>query len=392
MDYSNSEMKLDQLIGYFNAEKINLIPPFQRGTVWNLQLRQKLLENMIAGRPIPAIFLYKEPAGSQFAYNILDGKQRLESLILFIGDKHPDMKVNKVKNYFFQKKEAEHINFTINNPITGKKVTFSQLPEDVVRNFREYAIPTIEIDLDESSSSLDEIIGLFIDINQYGKKVARFDIVKAMGLENKLLGDCFDLIAQKQVRKLDIFYKKKNNIYTRVLQHLQAVESATDPRQNVDRMWERLVEIALFSRKKIHRQPGQILKAFIQTKKNPETVKLKKPEKAVLHKCFNFLDKCYDESNLGQSRLGKDQPHFYTMISTLISSDLLAADGAPPDYPGVRAKLVKFADLLTKSSSDIPKALRPIIKDYLAASVKQTTHPSQRDKRQEKMLEALGKL
>jgi hypothetical protein len=33
-------MKIDQIIGYFNQHKINLIPPFQRGTVWNLATRQ----------------------------------------------------------------------------------------------------------------------------------------------------------------------------------------------------------------------------------------------------------------------------------------------------------------------------------------------------------------
>jgi hypothetical protein len=62
MHYTNSQMKLDQLIGYFNAKKINLITPFQRGHVWDLSNRRRLLENMIRARPIPAIFLYKEAA------------------------------------------------------------------------------------------------------------------------------------------------------------------------------------------------------------------------------------------------------------------------------------------------------------------------------------------
>ena len=55
MKYANREMKIDQIIGYFNEKKINLIPPFQRGTVWKLPLRRKLIENMVQSRPIPAI-------------------------------------------------------------------------------------------------------------------------------------------------------------------------------------------------------------------------------------------------------------------------------------------------------------------------------------------------
>ena len=60
MNYRNTQIKLDELMGYFRNEKINLIPPFQRGRVWPTSLRKRLLENMIRGKPIPAIFLYKE--------------------------------------------------------------------------------------------------------------------------------------------------------------------------------------------------------------------------------------------------------------------------------------------------------------------------------------------
>ncbi len=80
-------MKLDQFVGYLNDNKINLIPPFQRGHVWTLTDRRKLITNVVQGRPIPAIFLYREASGEKYAYNILDGKQRLESLILFIGNR-----------------------------------------------------------------------------------------------------------------------------------------------------------------------------------------------------------------------------------------------------------------------------------------------------------------
>jgi hypothetical protein len=224
MHYRNAEMKLDQLIGYFNGRKINLIPPFQRGHVWKLPDRRRLLENMIMGRPIPAIFLYKEAAGSQFAYNILDGKQRLESLILFIGNARLDVTVQHVKDYFFDRKEKAQVNFAIN--LHGRRRTFKQLQDEKVREFREYSIPTIEIDLDDESS-LDEIINLFVDINQQGAKVKRFDIVKAIGSENPLLSSVFELVAQEQTRKDDKYFKKKATAFTRVLEKLQIVQNAS---------------------------------------------------------------------------------------------------------------------------------------------------------------------
>jgi len=87
MKYRNLDLKIDQFVAYVNSDKINLIPSFQRGHVWKLPTRRKLIANIVKGRPIPAIFLYREASGDQYSYNILDGKQRLESLILFIGNR-----------------------------------------------------------------------------------------------------------------------------------------------------------------------------------------------------------------------------------------------------------------------------------------------------------------
>ena len=103
MTYKNREMKLDELVGYFREGKINLIPPFQRGRVWKLPLRKKLLENIVRHKPIPAIFLYKDKADAQsfYSYNILDGKQRLESILLFIGGLRADILGTQLARLFF---------------------------------------------------------------------------------------------------------------------------------------------------------------------------------------------------------------------------------------------------------------------------------------------------
>lgn len=390
MHYTNSQMKLDQLIGYFNGKKINLIPPFQRGHVWKLEGRKRLLENMVSGRPIPAIFLYKEPAGSTFEYNILDGKQRLESLILFIGNSRSDIGIPNVKDYFFTSREREQLHFEILHG--GKAQTFKDLSDELVREFREYAIPTIEIDLDDETS-LDEIINLFVDINQQGEKVKRFDIVKAIGKKNKLLSSVFDLVAMEQTRKSDKYFKPKKSVYTRVLGHLQMIENTTDPSQKVDRMWERLFEIVLFSRTGKHRQPSQILKTFIKAENQKDAHAITPVELARLNRAFTFLDKSYDETTLGSSRLARDLPHFYTMVTTLLASDLLDADGAAPDYPKVRKRLLAFARLIAeKAKAPKDETISQALVAYQEASARQTTHPGRRSTRQEKLLEIMSSL
>lgn len=398
MHYNNSQMKLDQLIGYFNANKINLIPPFQRGHVWNLSDRQGLLVNIVKGRPIPAIFLYKEEAGSQFAYNILDGKQRLESLILFIGTEHPDLRVDKVRDYFLEQKEKKQANFAIN--LDGERVAFKTLPDAEVRRFREYAIPTIEIDLDDETT-LDEIINLFVDINQQGEPVKRFDIVKAIGQESELLSSVFEMVAQSQTRKRDKYFKKKDNVYTRVLQRLQIVQKAGNRVQTVDRMWERLVELVLYNRTGAHRQPGQVLKIFMpghaakapaKSAAVPDGSKITPAEVGSFRTCFTFLDRCYEETGLGDTRLARDLPNFYTMVTTLLTSKLLSAAGAPPAYPSVRRKLLAFADLLDDHSTHPDTTVKEAMEQYKIAAARQTTHPGRRKAREQMFLEVMDKL
>lgn len=394
MDYRNSEMRIDQLIGYFNGRKINLIPPFQRGHVWKLIDRKRLLVNIVKGRPIPAIFLYKEADGSQFSYNILDGKQRLESLILFIGSDREDIHVVSVRDYFLEQKEKRQANFEIN--LDGENTTFKNLPDEIVREFREYAIPTIEIELDEDTS-LDEIINLFVDINQQGERVKRFDIIKAIGQGNALLSSVFELVAQEQTRRNDKFFKKKNNSFTRVLERLQVVSKIEDRNQSVDRMWERLVEIVLFNRTGSHRQPGQVLKTFMPINAvngkstplhSPDITAVTTQEIAKIKARFDFLDKAYKETTLGETRMARDLPHFYTLITVLLSSDLLEAHGAPPDYGNLRNKLVKFAAMLEQVVYE-DKKISTAMEEYKRAAARQTTHPGRRRTRADQLLKVL---
>lgn len=381
MKYNNREMKVGTIISHVNDNTINLIPPFQRGTVWNLKTRQMLALNMVRQRPIPAIFLYKEAAGSRFSYNILDGKQRIETLMLFVGDQHPELKIEHIRDHFFKKPADNDRNFKIK--LDGKMRGFGELDEATVRDFREYAISTIEIDLDDEDSGVDEIVDLFIDINQYGVKVNRFDVVKAMG-KDPLFKQMFDLVALRQERKQSLFYKAKSSPYVSVLKRLAVVERLADPNSRVDRMWERLTEIALFSRSNKHRKPVEILKGFIGA--TDRHARLKQAELAALRRPFVFLDELYKKQDFGGSKLATDQPQFYTIVTTLLASDLLDRTTKP--------ELVRKFLAFRKATEVHPTtgAIADVMKEYRDVSAKQTTDSSRRDKRQELLVKAIDLL
>jgi uncharacterized protein with ParB-like and HNH nuclease domain len=385
MKYVNREMKVDQIIAYFNDKKINLVPPFQRGSVWKTEHRRRLIENMIQERPIPAIFLYKQESGSQFSYNILDGKQRLESLLLFVGNRRSDMKVENVEHHFYGKPEVfADLNFSIDLGDTMPR--FQELDDSIIRRFREYAISTIEIDLDEERASFDEVVNLFIDINQKGVKVSRFDVVKAL-VTDRLFRQVFKLIARKKNKKRSTYYKPLNNSFVQVLKQLNVVRKLRDENSQVDRMWERLVEIAIFSKDGQHRAPAGILKSFIDFSdgkhKNLNKL-LTEAEQTRLRLSFGFLADAYRHSpELAKTTLATDQPQFYTLITTLLSSDLLTR------HQNSRSELeqrIFTAAQMIEREIETPDSLTRVLTKYRQASAKQTTHPSQRDIRQKMLL------
>lgn len=75
------------------AEKgrLNLTPSYQRGDVWPTSDAQKLIESVLRGIPLPSIILLRPtPKGKDVAqYEVVDGKQRLTSLLRFTGQ-HPE--------------------------------------------------------------------------------------------------------------------------------------------------------------------------------------------------------------------------------------------------------------------------------------------------------------
>jgi len=377
MIYRNAEIKIEQLVTYFNNKKINLSPAFQRGHVWNVNQRRKLLKNMIQSKPIPAIFLYKEASGASYTYNILDGKQRLESLILFIGNQRTDLHISTWNDYFFGKHDKRDVNYWI--LLDGNKVSFKELSEDIVRNFGEYIMPTIEISLDEFTN-LDDIISLFVDINQQGVPVKRFDIVKAMCRNASILKQTFKMIAIKQQRREDTYYKMINNDVTYVLKRLSTITKAPESNSRIDRMWERLLEIAIFSITLVHKKPVDILKGFINSKEVGKANKLNKDQQNVLANVFKLLRIVYSQEGFSESKLATDGTHFYTMITALIKNKKLRSMERKSLFNSLTnlSLILNDASLARKYS----KKIRQDIKEYIELSSKHTTDISRRDKRE----------
>ncbi|NQX16435.1 DUF262 domain-containing protein [Rathayibacter sp. VKM Ac-2857] len=64
-------------------KKLNLTPSYQRGDVWRISDRQALIESILRGIPLPSIILLR--TGGTAPNDVVDGKQRLTSILRFVG-------------------------------------------------------------------------------------------------------------------------------------------------------------------------------------------------------------------------------------------------------------------------------------------------------------------
>jgi hypothetical protein len=303
---------------------------------------------------------------------------------MFIGHERGDLRVNTWGRYIFDPAMRKDVGFKINFGEDNKLTPFSKLEDSTVRNLREYPIPTIEITLNDTS--LDEIISLFVDINQYGVKVSRLKIVRALKANDKLLNDVYQLVAQKQRRQQAAFVRRKRTDFSYVLRTLQTISRISDSDEQADRMWERLFELVLFLRSDgKHRKPAEILKSFIKSPDVPNA-KLTSEERGKLNRVFDFLADAYKHYGLDKTRLATDQTHFYTMVTSLLRTTLVE-DNAAQDL--ARA-LINFNLAISGSPTLKTATFLKTIKNYRDISERQTSDSSRRAIRQADFIKAVG--
>jgi len=80
--------RIEQFVVEARDGKLNLAPSYQRGDVWGTSSRQLLIESILRGIPLPSVILLKSPDSASRGYEVVDGKQRLTSILRFVG-KHP---------------------------------------------------------------------------------------------------------------------------------------------------------------------------------------------------------------------------------------------------------------------------------------------------------------
>lgn len=173
---------------FSNKEKYNDITDYQRNYVWSNKSRSLLIESFIMNIPIPPIFLYERDYSF---YEILDGKQRVSSIVKFYNN------------------EFALEGLEVWSELNGK--TYNQLPIRIKEGLDRRYLSSI-IMLKESSRDSFEVNRLkrmvFERLNTGGLKLS------AQESRNAIFGGPFNELCKELAKNKDfrtVWGFKKNN-------------------------------------------------------------------------------------------------------------------------------------------------------------------------------------
>lgn len=112
---------IDSLIGQWK-NKILKTPDFQRKFVWTLQQSSRFIESMLLGVPIPSLMFYQDANSKQL---VVDGQQRIKSIIYFLGDK--DINLDNIPKEEFNRYKFKLTGLSEDSKYEGK--SFEELDE-----------------------------------------------------------------------------------------------------------------------------------------------------------------------------------------------------------------------------------------------------------------------
>lgn len=152
--YSAQTRTIQDLINLHEDGQLNLNPGFQRESVWTERDRAKLIDSILRRYPIPAIFLYERHADGSIVYDVIDGKQRLETIFRFMG---------VLRGHKFSAK-------TVLSEDAGEEVV--DWPA-LKRRHLQHKLEGYQLQVIFVEGDLSQIIDLFVRINSTGRALTR---------------------------------------------------------------------------------------------------------------------------------------------------------------------------------------------------------------------------
>lgn len=87
VDFDSYDITVDELVRRVHRKRIEISPAYQRQFRWDRERQSRLIESLMLGIPVPPLFMATNVDASEgTSWEVVDGLQRLLSLVNFTGD------------------------------------------------------------------------------------------------------------------------------------------------------------------------------------------------------------------------------------------------------------------------------------------------------------------
>lgn len=192
-----------EMVRHFQHRELNLDPGFQRDSVWSKRDRERLVQSIVSNYPLPNIFLYRRNSRGKTIYDVIDGKQRLETVLMFAG-------VGRFRRE----------GFTARLALNNEKLDhwdwreIKKYAKDARYLFENYAFQTAEV-----SGELADIVDLFVRINSTGKRLTTGEKRHAKYFQTRFLQE-----AERLVHKYEKYFRGQRVLSSSQLARMKGTE------------------------------------------------------------------------------------------------------------------------------------------------------------------------
>ena len=287
-----------ELRDMYDNRQIELDPPYQRKPAWKTKQRILLLSSLFNGIPIPALIFHKHFKSSKAkdVYDVLDGKQRLETILHFIGKK--ELEDEDELWVEFKNPKTDKDDYLYYDDLHHKKVNKEY--ENIFEKFLQYPISIIEYEGDLSDIFGRDVASkeVFVRINSTGSPLKKHEIRHA-----RWSGPFFELG--------DLLERKYQNLFL-----MWKIISKTD----LDRylFHEFILELCTVCIEGNHsdrrKKLDELLSQHEWTKK--EIMKVQK----TFNRIMSWIKEIFPDDNIRVTRF-KNKSDFYSLFVVLVKLD-----------------------------------------------------------------------
>lgn len=152
------EYTISDIVELYSNNMLQANPEYQRGTVWNATQKQKLIDSVFRGYPIPLIYLHHIKRNvaklQRDDFEIIDGQQRINALFQFHEGAYKTL--DPVKD----DQKGKFPDFLKTAPCPWARLSFDQLNQALKDQFLETRLSIAKIYTDDTNEVRDLFIRL----------------------------------------------------------------------------------------------------------------------------------------------------------------------------------------------------------------------------------------